>query len=170
MYLQISQKSQENTCSRASFLIKRLWHRCLPMDFAEFLRTYFFRTLLDDCFLVEKMKSHIGTSSDLLVYLKLPNDISCVLKFHLVFKWYELLLQLKRNLRLPAIFNTVENLAAPYFLKIYWINILNQIFQLVRTSKFYKWWNLYIFFLKGSFYSRCFIRKLYCCTRIFEKS
>ena len=43
VYLQISQKSQENICARASFLIKRLWHRCLPMDFAEFLRTYFFQ-------------------------------------------------------------------------------------------------------------------------------
>ena len=45
------QNSHENTCARASFLIKlqglspetllkkRLWHRCFPVNFAIFLRT-----------------------------------------------------------------------------------------------------------------------------------
>ena len=44
--LEISQNSQENTCARvflslrpASFLKKRLWHRCLPVNFAKFVRT-----------------------------------------------------------------------------------------------------------------------------------
>ena len=52
MFLEISQKWQENTCARVSFLIKleasacsfikkRLWHRCFPVNFAKFLRTSF---------------------------------------------------------------------------------------------------------------------------------
>ena len=39
MLLEISQNSQENTCARASFIKKRLWHRCFPVNFAKFLRT-----------------------------------------------------------------------------------------------------------------------------------
>ena len=38
---EISQNSQGNICSRVSFLKKRLWHRCLPMNFVKFLRTPF---------------------------------------------------------------------------------------------------------------------------------
>ena len=34
-------KSQENTCARDSFS-EILWHRCFPVNFAEFLRTPFF--------------------------------------------------------------------------------------------------------------------------------
>ena len=50
MFLEISQNSQENTCARASYLIKlkpatllrkRLWHRCFPVNFAKFLRILF---------------------------------------------------------------------------------------------------------------------------------
>ena len=54
--LKISQKSQENTCARVSFLIrcrlipatllkKRLWHRCFIMNFKKFLRTAFLKRL-----------------------------------------------------------------------------------------------------------------------------
>ena len=46
MFLEISQNSQENICSRVSFLIiskKRLWHRCLPVNFVKFLRTPFYK-------------------------------------------------------------------------------------------------------------------------------
>ena len=46
--LEILQKSQENTCAKVSFLTelqafikKRLWHRCFPVNFAQFLRTPF---------------------------------------------------------------------------------------------------------------------------------
>ena len=53
--LEISQKSQENTCVKVSFLItlqdsglgpatlleKRLWHRCFNVNFVKFLRTPF---------------------------------------------------------------------------------------------------------------------------------
>ena len=36
------QNSQETTCARASFLLKkRLWHRCFPVNFAKFVRTPF---------------------------------------------------------------------------------------------------------------------------------
>ena len=34
----------------AILLKKRLWPRCFPVDFAKFLRTPFYRTLLGDCF------------------------------------------------------------------------------------------------------------------------
>ena len=51
-FLEISQKSQENTCARVSFLIKlqvapatllkkRLWHRFFPVNVAKFPRTPF---------------------------------------------------------------------------------------------------------------------------------
>ena len=52
LFLEISQKSQQNTCARVSFLIKlqprsvtllkkRLWHRWFPLNFEKFLRTPF---------------------------------------------------------------------------------------------------------------------------------
>ena len=37
--LEISQNSQENTCARVSLLKKGFWRRCLPVNFAKFLRT-----------------------------------------------------------------------------------------------------------------------------------
>ena len=51
LFLEISQNSQENTCAKGSFLIKRLfrdsllktrlWHRCFPVNIVKFLRTPF---------------------------------------------------------------------------------------------------------------------------------
>ena len=41
VFLEISQGSQEITCARVSFLIKRLWHRCFRVNFEKFLRTPF---------------------------------------------------------------------------------------------------------------------------------
>ena len=41
VFLEISQNSQENTCARVSFLKKRLWQRCFPVNFVKFLRTPF---------------------------------------------------------------------------------------------------------------------------------
>ena len=43
VFLEISQNSQENTCARvqATLLKKKLWHRCFPVNFLEFLRTTF---------------------------------------------------------------------------------------------------------------------------------
>ena len=58
VFLEFSQNSQENTCTRVSFLIKLqappatllkkgLWHRCFPVNFTKFLRTpFFYRTPL----------------------------------------------------------------------------------------------------------------------------
>ena len=56
MLLKISQNSQENTCAKSLFLIKlqatttllkrRLWRRCFPVNFPEFLRTPFFQHFL----------------------------------------------------------------------------------------------------------------------------
>ena len=37
-------------CWPATLLKKRLWHRCFPRNFVKFLKTPFYRTLLDDCF------------------------------------------------------------------------------------------------------------------------
>ena len=53
MFLKICQNSQENTCGRVSFLglrpatllKKRLWHRCFPVNFAKFSRTFFLQNL-----------------------------------------------------------------------------------------------------------------------------
>ena len=47
VFLEISQNSQENTCARVSFLTKGLWHKCLPVNFAKFLRTPFLTELLE---------------------------------------------------------------------------------------------------------------------------
>ena len=50
VFLEISQDSQENTCVRVSFLIKkrpahllkkRPWHRCFPVNFVKLLKTPF---------------------------------------------------------------------------------------------------------------------------------
>ena len=58
VFLEILQKSQENTYARASFLIKLLtwglqiyatllkkglWHRCFPINFVKFLTTPFYK-------------------------------------------------------------------------------------------------------------------------------
>ena len=43
VFLEISQNSQESTCARVFLLINnRLWLRCFPVNFAKFLRIYFF--------------------------------------------------------------------------------------------------------------------------------
>ena len=57
-----AQNSRENTCARVFFLIKlqssglqtflkkRLWRRCFPVNFAKSLKTTFLQTHMDDCF------------------------------------------------------------------------------------------------------------------------
>ena len=42
VFLEISQNSQENTCGRVSFLTKRIWNKCFPVNFMKFPRTLFF--------------------------------------------------------------------------------------------------------------------------------
>ena len=50
-FLEISQNSQENAYARVSFLKKRLWHRCFPVNFSKFLRTPFLRNTSGQLFL-----------------------------------------------------------------------------------------------------------------------
>ena len=61
VFLEISQNSQENTCARVSFIIKmqvwpatllkkRLWHRCLPVNFVKSLRTPYLQNTCGGCF------------------------------------------------------------------------------------------------------------------------
>ena len=35
--LKISKKSQENICARVSFLVRKLQHRCFPVEYAKFI-------------------------------------------------------------------------------------------------------------------------------------
>ena len=39
--LKISRNSQENTCARVYFLLRRFWHRCFSVNFAKCSRTHF---------------------------------------------------------------------------------------------------------------------------------
>ena len=56
VFLIISQKRQENTCARASFLRvatslkKKLWHRYFSVNFVKFLRTSFLENTSGGCF------------------------------------------------------------------------------------------------------------------------
>ena len=63
MFLEISQNSQENSCARVYFLLKmRLWHRCFPVNFAKFLRTFFLQNTSGGCFCIQvspRLKSSI---------------------------------------------------------------------------------------------------------------
>ena len=42
LFLEIAQNSQENTFARVFLSKKRLWYKCFPVNFAQFLRTAFF--------------------------------------------------------------------------------------------------------------------------------
>ena len=60
VFLKTSQISQENTCTRVSFLIKLqadtwLWHGCFSVNFAKFEKTpFFYRTPLGNCIYIIK--------------------------------------------------------------------------------------------------------------------
>ena len=67
MFLEISQNSQENTCTRVSFnkvtgqrpttlLRKRLWNRCFPVNFATFLKTPFLQNTSGQLLLTQLLK------------------------------------------------------------------------------------------------------------------
>ena len=82
MFLEILQNSQENTCTRASFLIKlqacnlikkRVWHRCFPVKFAKFLRTPFLQNTSRRLLLKKKgfLNQHLIKASKLLVFVLL---------------------------------------------------------------------------------------------------
>ena len=69
--LETLQNSQENTYATVSFLItlqrpatvfkKRLWHRCFPVNFAKYLRTFFLQNSSGLLFLnVAKRRTNSG--------------------------------------------------------------------------------------------------------------
>ena len=80
VFLKISQNSQEDICTRVSVLKscrpkKRLWHRCFPMKFANFLRTPIFIKYLWWLLLEVDSKSSL-TSKDLFfaaIFRKISN-------------------------------------------------------------------------------------------------
>ena len=72
MFLEISQNSQENFSTRVSFLSKkRLWHRCFPVKFAEFLRTPFSQNTSGRLFLKNEgfLNYHLIKVSELLAFV-----------------------------------------------------------------------------------------------------
>ena len=88
VFLKALQNSQENICGRVFFfnqvadlrpttwLKKRPWHKCFPVNFAKFLRTHFLYNTYGSCFWIIKcltvpplLKSHVGISSSLQVHL-----------------------------------------------------------------------------------------------------
>ena len=93
VFLKISQNSQEDICTRVSVLKscrpkKRLWHRCFPMKFANFLRTPIFIKYLWWLLLEVDSKSSL-TSKDLFfaaIFRKISNP-KCLIGFwiHLCF-------------------------------------------------------------------------------------
>ena len=81
VFLEISQNSQENTCVRASCLIKlqarpatlpkkRLWRRCFPANFVKYLRTPFLQNTSG------RLLLHINTSNHtFLVFLIVSTNV-----------------------------------------------------------------------------------------------
>ena len=51
LFLKISQYSQENTRVSCNFIIKRLQHRCFPVNIAKFLGTSIMKTICEQLFL-----------------------------------------------------------------------------------------------------------------------
>ena len=96
VFLEISQNSYENTCAIASFLMglrpatllkKRLWHRCFPMNFVEFLITPFLQNTSGRLLLYQK-KCHEMSQKCLqkgLLSLKYSNIITFV-PTYIIFK------------------------------------------------------------------------------------
>ena len=66
VFLGTSQNSQENTCAKAPFLIKkRLWHKCFLVNLAKFLRTPFLqntRKISKNTFLTEHLWATVSES------------------------------------------------------------------------------------------------------------
>ena len=49
-FLEILQNWQANACARASFLKKRLWHKCFPVNFTKFCEHLFLQKTSGGCF------------------------------------------------------------------------------------------------------------------------
>ena len=97
MFLEISQSLQENTCARASYLIKlqasacnfikkkNLWYRCFPVNYAKFLRTPFLTEHL--WWLLLNMRNEKSFLKNLLFKLLLYTTNSNILMFVLI-DWF----------------------------------------------------------------------------------
>ena len=87
VFLKISQNSQENTCTRASFLIKlkTIWRRCFLVNFAKFLRPPFFIEHLHCAILQALHAFQIKRdlkSRDMQFFLQdVPNEIFKIFKY-----------------------------------------------------------------------------------------
>ena len=82
LFLKTSQNSQERTCARVSFLAKSLWHRCIPVNFAKFLRpaTLLKKRLWHKCFPVnfaKFLRTLFFTEHLWWLLLTFPKPISC---------------------------------------------------------------------------------------------
>ena len=91
MFLEISQNSQENTCARVSFLIKLQVEVCnfikketleqvFPCEFCKISKnTFFYRTLLVDCFYVFDVTGFQNTCLGFYLYFKIniTKGVSC---------------------------------------------------------------------------------------------
>ena len=93
VFLEISQNSQEDTCARVSFfnkvadirpatlLKKRLWHRCFPVNFAKFLKHFFYRTLPVGAYMHSSIMYTVLSFSIFTVHIKNLNiQKQCSLK------------------------------------------------------------------------------------------
>ena len=85
VFLKICQNSQENTCTRVSFLIKlqarpttllkkSLWHMCFPVNFEKFLRTTFLQNTSGQL-LLELTVNRGGNPTAVLVISLVPKSI-----------------------------------------------------------------------------------------------
>ena len=77
----------------AALLKKMLWHRCFPVNFAKFLRTPFYRTLLDVCFcnLFSNCVAQIHVEKLLRKYhMKVPlvSETQRIMKTYLIYVFF----------------------------------------------------------------------------------
>ena len=115
MFLEISQNSQESTCSRVSFLIKllrpaillkkRLWHRSFPVNFVRFLRTSFLQNTSGQLLLSIAYLNTLRTDID--VDIDFQSD---VLKFYEQLSCSQQVFKFWRESRLVfALFDFIKN-------------------------------------------------------------
>ena len=99
MCLEIFQNSQENTCARGCFSIKkRLWHRCFHMNFAKFLRISFLQDTSGRLLLMIKS---IQSGSFWLSYRLVGQKNSCLKSAMLALEsWGALICKCLKNAKL----------------------------------------------------------------------
>ena len=99
----ISQNLQENRLQQASgcnFIKKRLWHRCFPVDFANFLKTPFLQNtsgqmlpkrVFERPVTLLKRHNNTGVSCEYYCFLKTPflqnTSGGCICRDNILFDW-----------------------------------------------------------------------------------